>query len=139
MPLKHNNGTINEVKPLVRFVDASGNQIGKASEVIDPSSTQFTWFSPPGPVGTKVSMQISYNNEYFQNLYPSGQQYSFTYYNAPIVNSIVPKYGPVKFSQNATINGNGFQCPESTCANLLIRFGSEKQGTIVQGQLLSSS
>lgn len=92
----------------MRFVDSSGNQIAPASEAVEITNTLITWYTPAGPAGSQVTLQISYNNQQYQNLYPNGQQSSFTYYSAPLLSQIVPKYGPVKFSQNATINGFGF-------------------------------
>lgn len=50
-----------------------------------------------------------------------------------------PRYGPVKVGLNAVINGKNFECPDTACKNLLVRFGSEKNGIIVPGTLISST
>lgn len=137
---KFDNGTVRAVSPLVRFVDIFGNQVGNASLAIDTTSTSFIWFTPAATAGTHVTMQISYNDgSYWQSLLESGQDHSFVYYSAPSVFSIAPRYGPVKVSVQAVIQGSHFECPESSCENLMVRFGNEEQGTTVKGDLLSSS
>lgn len=82
---------------------------------------------------------MSFNDEDWQPLIENGKSYSFLVYNAPDVYSIQPRYGPVKISVPATINGKNFECPDSACENLSVRFGQEDLGTIVPGKLLSQS
>ena len=47
------------------------------------------------------------------------------YYNAPIVEGITPKYGPVKAKNTkSVITGKNFECPQNDCSKVFVRFGS---------------
>ena len=60
-------------------------------------------------------------------------------FSAPIITSITPRYGPVKQSVDAVIEGQNFQCPDPACSRLSVRFGTEEYGTIVSAKLISST
>ena len=84
---------------------------------------------------------ISWNDQQWQEVLPSEKAYSYLYYNAPIVQSISPQFGPVKSpnNQKAIITGQNFECPDPDCHNLMVRFGDREFGTLQPGNLLSST
>lgn len=103
------------------------------------TNNDFVYYTPAVPAGSKCTILMSFNDEDWQPLIENGKSYSFLVYNAPDVYSIQPRYGPVKISVPATINGKNFECPDSACENLSVRFGQEDLGTIVPGKLISQS
>ena len=71
---------------------------------------------------------------------PTEKSYSYLYYNAPIVTSIDPHFGPVKSpnDETAIIYGVNFDCPQNDCSKVVVRFGDHENGIYVSGTVLSS-
>jgi hypothetical protein len=67
------------------------------------------------------------------------KQYSFLYYSSPDITKISPRYGPVKASQTAEISGKNFECPDTACSKLKVKFETDEGGIVVPGTLVSSS
>lgn len=59
--IKFANGTVDSQDFLVRFVDMNKKQIGENIPVQASSETSFSFETPSAPGGTKVIIQISYN------------------------------------------------------------------------------
>jgi hypothetical protein len=80
-------------------------------------------------------MEISYNKQDWDKVIPPNQSYSYQYYNAPRISSISPAYGPVKSpaDETVTLTGSNFQCPDSDCKDLWVRFGDPDNGIFVKG------
>lgn len=77
----------------------------------------------------------------WQEIKLSSRDIAYTYFHAPTLGSIEPHFGSVKNPQNhhSIITGTNFQCLDGDCANLVVRFGDEKNGTIVPGELISDT
>ena len=86
-------------------------------------------------------MWISFNMQQWQSIIPAEKTYSYLYYNAPIVESITPAFGPVKAKdKKAIIQGKNFACPNgATSCECQVRFGDREFGTIMTGTVLSST
>ncbi len=110
--------------------------IGEPTEAFDINDEVFSWKTPPADLDTKAILEISYNKQDWQTILDKGKNYSYTYYNAPKINSITPAYGPVKSPNNETVDilGRNFQCPENDCSNLWVRFGDPEHGIFVKGE-----
>ena len=82
---------------------------------------------------------LSFNQQQWQSVIPTEKTYSYLYYNAPIVEAITPKYGPVKSPNNevSIITGRNFECPQSDCSKAVVRFGEADFGTLVPCKVLS--
>lgn len=78
---------------------------------------------------------MSFNGENWQDIIPGNSTYSYLYYDAPKITSISPAYGPVKSPNNETIviSGENFNCPDTDCTDLYVRFGDPKNGIYVKG------
>lgn len=99
------------------------------------------WHTPAASSGTQANIQLSFNGKNWQDVRLPTREVAYTYYNAPALTSIEPHFGPVKNPQgrSSIITGKNFMCLEKNCDNLVVRFGGEKNGTIVAGELLSDT
>ena len=91
--------------------------------------------------GTKAILMLSFNMQQWQSVIPAEKNFSYLYYNAPIVEAITPAFGPVKAKdKKSIITGKYFVCPDgaSTC-ECQVRFGDREFGTIMTGKILSST
>lgn len=140
---KYENGTRKDDTPLyVKFVDSvTGNQIGNVTEINNIENDGFQWQTPPAKDGTKAILELSLNKQNWQSVIPTEKEYSYLYYNAPVVKEVDPHYGPVKSpnDEKAIIIGENFICPKDDCSKCLVRFGDSDFGTVVPGKVLSSS
>lgn len=87
-------------------------------------------------------MQISLNNQDWQNVVPPQKPYSFLYYESPHIIALHPAYGPVKAKvQNYVyIEGNNFVCPDTNCTNLKVRWQDPVGNYIyVKGEYVNST
>jgi len=76
----------------------------------------------------------------WQSLPDPGKDYSFSYYAASTISGIEPSYGPVKVSKTVDILGKSFECPDSACSKLKVKFHlSNDEGIIMPATLQSSS
>jgi hypothetical protein len=139
---KYDDGRIRDDMPLyVKFVDAStGKQIGDVGLITEIDNDAFVWYTPKAKEGTKAILYLSLNNQNWQAVIPTEKSYSYLYYNAPIVTSIEPHYGPVKSpnDETAIVYGQNFKCPQDDCSQVIVRFGDYEYGTVVPGEVLSS-
>lgn len=62
------------------------------------------------------------------------------YYDAPRVTSVNPAYGPVKSPHGETVEifGTNFNCPDTECKDLNVRFGDPINGIYVKGNKTST-
>ena len=60
----------------------------------------FAFFTPNATAGTQAILMLSFNEQQWQSVIPTEKTYSYLYYNAPIIESITPQYGPVKSPNN---------------------------------------
>jgi len=125
----------------VKFVEMNGNQIGNISEAMALTDEEFFWRTPAAPDQTKAIMYLSYNKQDWQAIIPAGKDFTFLYYDAPILTAITPHFGPVKNpgKKSAILTGLHFLCPDTSCKDLMVRFGDDDFGTLVPGKLLSST
>jgi len=65
------------------------------------------WHTPNATEGTKAILWVSYNQQNWQSIIPTEKTFSYLYYNAPQVISVVPKILPVKNPNNETAIVNG--------------------------------
>ena len=73
----------------------------------DVDNQGFSWFTPPAELDTKAILEFSFNNKDWQVALASGLSYSYTYYNAPKIISVNPKYGQVKSANKEFLDING--------------------------------
>lgn len=88
-------------------------------------------YSPPQEAGTKSVIQISLNSLNWLVVKDPKSDYSFTWYESPIVESLEPSFGPVK-NQHVLpmiIHGQNFECKSPPC-NVKVRFGTEPDNAI---------
>jgi hypothetical protein len=99
----------------------------------------FSWFTPPAELDTKAILEFSFNNKDWQVALAPGQSYSYTYYNAPKITSVNPKYGQVKSSDKEflDINGKYFACPDAACKDLWVKFGEDKNAIYLKAERIS--
>ncbi len=108
----------------------------------DLTETKFSFKSPSAVQGTKATIQFSQNGVQWQSLIPETGPSQFSFYEAPTLNSINPRFGAVKQpNQTAIISGSNFACDSTdpSCSKLVVRFGSEEYGTIQTGTLINSN
>lgn len=103
--------------------------------ITEMTDERFQFRTPPAGLDTKAIIEISYNNQDWQKVIPPNATYSYTYYNAPRVSSISPPYGPVKSpnGERITLTGTNFNCPDTECKDLMVRFGDPQNGIFVKG------
>lgn len=141
---KYDNGTIRYDQPLyAKFVEAqTGKDIGSVTTITEIDNDSFIFYTPKSVAGTQAILMLSFNKQQWQSIIPNEKQFSYLYYNAPIVEAITPQYGPVKSPKNekAIITGRNFECPDgaATC-ECFVRFGDIEYGTIVTGKVLSTT
>ena len=108
--------------------------------ITEIDNDSFVFYTPNATAGTTANLMLSFNKQQWQAIIPNEKQFTYMYYNAPIVEAITPQYGPVKSPNNdkAIITGRNFECPDgaSSC-DCYVRFGSIEFGTIVIGRVLS--
>jgi hypothetical protein len=83
--------------------------------------------TPPAATNTHATISISKNNKNFHKIDGIGKTVvgkTYTYYEAPLVISIDPSYGPVKMEteRNVTIHGTNFYCFDDYCTGLKCKF-----------------
>jgi hypothetical protein len=63
------------------------------------------------------------------------------YYQAPAISSVNPSFGPVKSNSDVTltITGTDFNCPDTACSKLMVRFGDEPNAIYMKGNKTSST
>lgn len=110
--------------------------------ITEIDNDSFVFYTPNATAGTTANLMLSFNKQQWQAIIPNEKQFTYMYYNAPIVEAITPQYGPVKSPNNekAVITGRNFECPggESAC-ECFVRFGDINFGTVVTGRVLSYS
>lgn len=141
---KHDNGTIRDDLPLyAKFIDfSSGKDIGEVQTITEIDNDSFVYFTPKAVAGTQAILMLSFNKQQWQAVLPNEKQFTYLFYNAPIVEAITPAFGPVKSAKNerAVITGKNFECPDgSATCEVFVRFGELEFGTVVPGTLLSST
>jgi len=94
------------------------------------------WLTPPQPADTVALMQVSLNGHDWISVPLPNKSYSFTYYESPHIEKLIPAYGPVKAkTQNyMEIVGRNFKCPDAPkCKELRVRFGELGQAIYERG------
>ena len=120
----------------------TGQIIGNITHIEHFEGEHFVFYTPKAKEGTKAILYVSFNGgQQWQAIIPAEKSYSYLYYNAPIVTSIDPRFGPVKSTHNeiAIINGLNFECQNADCPNVKVRFGDVEFGTVVSGVVLNSN
>ena len=76
--------------------------------------------------GTRITFQISMNQQNWIDVKGFSEHQSFVYYDSPRVISISPSFASVKskYTQKMTITGSGFVCDLEPCSDVWVRFGS---------------
>lgn len=133
---KYENGTIrNDIPLYAKFEDMNGAQLGEIEKITEIDNDSFVFWTPKAPTDTKAILYVSFNKQQWQAVIPSEKNFSYLYYNAPIVEAISPAFGPVKAKdKKSIITGKNFVCPNgaSTC-ECEVRFGDREFGTIMTG------
>ena len=125
----------------VRFRDAyTDTQIGDITSAFDTSEDGFSWRTPQAETETKAILDFSFNKKDWHTVLPNqGQNYSYTYYNAPRITNISPHYGQVKSpnKEYIEITGKYFTCSDPDCKDLWVRFGENENAIFVKGERVS--
>jgi hypothetical protein len=110
---KYDNGTIRDDIPLyAKFEDLNGNKLGEVQKIKDIDNDSFVFWTPKAAADTKAVLYVSFNQQQWQAIVPTEKNFSYLYYNAPIVEAITPAFGPVKAkNRKSVITGKNFECP----------------------------
>ena len=142
LPAKFLNGTF---KPTTnvwgRFVGPDGRLIAPASKAVKVDNENVHWRTPPGPAGTNAALELSLNNKDFSKVTIFEKDYSFSYFEAPEITGIRPRFGPVKAlsGESITVTGRNFHCPDATCRDLFCRFGSSPDEIMMKAEHVSDT
>jgi hypothetical protein len=64
--------------------------------ITDLAETRFSFKSPSALAGTKATIQFSQNGVQWQSIIPETGSSQFSFYEAPTLSSIYPRFGAVK-------------------------------------------
>jgi hypothetical protein len=134
---KTDDGVEKDQKIFIRFRDSTTLvKLGNTTEAYDVMEDEFSFKSPPAPIGTYAIIEVSFNHKDWIDINKDPtKNYGFSYYGAPKIGAINPNFGPVKSPNNESIliSGQNFNCPDPSCVNLWVRFGDPENGILVPG------
>ena len=121
-----------------RFADPDTGAIlteSKEIEKDDLTDGLAKFITPAMNANTHVLLQISLNNQDWQNAPLPKKPYTFFYYDSPHIIALHPTFGPVKAKkdQYMDIEGTNFNCPDPSCSDLYVRFGEKDQAIYMKG------
>ena len=125
----------------IRMKDVKSGKysIPKIAEFADNENIHF--ITPPGDPYSHHIIEVSFNEIDYYPVILKGQNYSFSYYLAPKIESIDPPYGYVRSNKQVilTVKGKNFKCPNDQCENVICRFGKEDNFIFSQGTLIKEN
>ena len=140
LPAKYLNGTFKTSTSVwARFVGPDDRLVAPASKAVKVDNENVHWRTPAGPAGTNAALELSLNNEDFSKITIFEKDYSFSYFQAPEITSINPRFAPVRIpgGQFITVSGHNFHCPDAECRDLFCRFGSSPDEILLKAQRVS--